>query len=206
MDFGRVDVTGRRRRISRTVLAVAFAVAPCGHATADAGTKPKGPPALRIGIDDGHTSVRTGDRLTYVTKVTNTGTTKTPALRLTQTLVPGLKLISSAPKGVLSGDRITWNRALPAGDTGRFSVTVEVGRLAGPPQRLAAVACASARTDKRPIVCASHLDLLRDTATRGAGSSVSGRVLWSTTAGAGVLLTACAVLFRRRRRKKQSAP
>ncbi|MDN3358961.1 hypothetical protein [Actinomadura sp. DC4] len=205
MDFRRIHVTGRHRRFHRAVLAVAFAAAPYGPATA-AGAKPKGPPALRIGIDNGHTSVRTGDRLTYVTKVTNTGTTKTPDLLLTQTLVPGLKLITSAPKGELSGDRITWNRALATGRTDRFSVTVEVGRLAQRTQRLAAVVCASAKTDKRPIVCASHLDVLRDAATDGSESSgpVSGWVLWSTIAGAVVSLVAGAVLLLRRRRKTRS--
>jgi hypothetical protein len=29
--------------------------------------------------------------------------------------VPGLELISSAPKGTLSGDRVMWNRVLPTG-------------------------------------------------------------------------------------------
>ncbi len=207
MDFRRIHVTGRHRRFYRAVLAVAFVVVPYGHATADTATKPKRPPALRIGIDNGHTSVRTGDRLTYVTKVTNTGTTKTPELLLTQTLVPGLKLISSAPKGALTGDRITWNRALPTGRTDRFSVTVEVGRLAARTQRLAAVACASAKTGERPIVCASHLDLLRKTAAEGSKNSglIPGWVRWSTIAGAGAILAAGAVLFLRRRRKAQNA-
>jgi uncharacterized repeat protein (TIGR01451 family) len=204
MRFRPIGAGRSRNSFFRAALAVVFAVAPYGTTPARAGTKPKQTYALRIGIDNGRTSVRAGDRLTYVTQVSNTGAARTPDLLLTQTLVPGLKLISSAPKGVLSGDRITWNRALPTGGTGRFSVTVEVGRLVGRPQRLAAVACASAKTDRRPIVCASHLDVLRTTATGGSESGIagllSGRVLWCALAGTGALLGAGVILFRRRRK------
>jgi uncharacterized repeat protein (TIGR01451 family) len=201
MVFRRTHAARPRDWFLRVALAVAFAAAPHGSATAHAVAKPKQSFALRIGIDNGRTSVRAGDRLTYVTKISNTGAAKSPDLLLTQTLVPGLKLISSTPKGVLSGDRISWTRVLPTGKTDQFSVTVEVGRLAGRPQRLAAVACASAKADKRPIVCASHLDLLRTSATAGTKSPglVSHGVLWSATAGAVVLLTALVVLLRRRR-------
>ncbi|WP_185792689.1 DUF11 domain-containing protein [Actinoallomurus bryophytorum] len=189
------------------MLAVAFTAA--GSATAGAVAKPKQTYALRIGIDDGRKSVRAGDRLTYVTKVSNTGAVRTPDLLLTQTLVPGLELISSTPKGARSGDRITWTRALPTGETDQFSVTVEVGRLTGRPQRLAAVACASAKADRRPIVCASHLDLLRTTATESSGSRVAGVVpdwvVWCAVAGAGALLAASVMLFRRRRKARSTA-
>jgi uncharacterized repeat protein (TIGR01451 family) len=204
MCFRPIGAGRSRNSFFRAALAVVFAAAPYGTAPAHAGTKPKQTYALRIGIDNGRTSVRPGDRLTYVTKVSNTGAAKTPDLLLSQTLVPGLKLISSAPKGVLSADRITWNRALPTGGTGQFSVTVEVGRLARGQQRLAAVACASTKTDKRPIVCASHLDLLRTTATKGSQSGIggllSGRVLWCMIAGTGALLGAGVMLLRRRRK------
>jgi uncharacterized repeat protein (TIGR01451 family) len=204
MRFRPIGAGSSRNSFFRAALAVVFAAAPYGTTPARAGTKPRQTYALRIGIDNGRTSVRAGDRLTYVTKVSNTGAAKTPDLLLTQTLVPGLKLISTAPKGVLSGDRITWNKALPTGGTGQFSVTVEVGRLAGGQRRLAAVACASAKTDKRPIVCASHLDLLRTTATEGSRTGIagllSGWILWCAIAGAGALLGAGVMLFRRRRK------
>jgi uncharacterized repeat protein (TIGR01451 family) len=196
-----------RPRFFPAVLAVAYTAA--GSATAGAVADPKQTYALRIGIDNGRKSVREGDRLTYITKVSNTGSAKTPALLLTQTLVPGLKLISSTPKGVLSGDRITWTRVLPTGKTDQFGVTVEVGRLVGRPQRLAAVACASAKADKRPIVCASHLDLLRTAATERSGSRIVGVVpdwvLWCAVGGAGALLAASVVLFRRRRKARSIA-
>jgi uncharacterized repeat protein (TIGR01451 family) len=208
MLFRRIRAVRPRERFFRVALAVALASAPCGAATAHAAAKPKQSFALRIGIDNGRTSVRTGDRLTYVTKVSNTGATSTPDLLLTQTLVPGLKLISSAPKGTLSGGRIMWNRVLPTGKTDQFSVTVEVGRLTGRPQRLAAVACASAKADKRPIVCASHLDLLRTTVTGRSGNRIPGLVpgwiLWCAIAGAGALLAASLLLFHRRRKTRST--
>jgi len=208
MLFRRIHAVRPRERFFRVALAVALATVPYGPATAHAAAKPKQSFALRIGIDNGRTSVRAGDRLTYVTKVTNTGAASTPDLLLTQTLVPGLKLISSAPKGALSGDRVMWNRVLPTGRTDRFSVTVEVGRLTGRPQRLAAVACASAKAGKRPIVCASHLDLLRTAATERSGSRIAGLVpgwiLWCTIAGAGALLAASLVLFHRRRKTRSA--
>ena len=209
MLFRRIHAVRPGERFCRLTLAVVLATAPYVPATAHAAAKPKQSFALRIGIDNGRTSVRVGDRLTYVTKVSNTGAASTPDLLLTQTLVPGLKLISSAPKGTLSGDRVMWSRVLPTGRTDQFSVTVEVGRLTGRPQRLAAVACASAKADKRPIVCASHLDLLRTTVTERPGSRIAGLVpgwiLWCAIAGAGALLAASLVLFHRRRKTRSTA-
>ncbi|MFC4589265.1 DUF11 domain-containing protein [Sphaerisporangium corydalis] len=162
--------------------------------------------ALRIGIDDGHSSVRQGDRLTYTTKVSNTGSAGSPPLVLTQTLTPGLKLLSSTPKGKVFPDRIAWNRTLAAGKTDQFSVTVEVGRLPAKLERLAAVACASARSDKRPIVCASHLDRLPgsspETLQGPIPGLVSGRGLWFAVAGAAAVLTASLGLAVRRRRTR----
>jgi uncharacterized repeat protein (TIGR01451 family) len=186
-----------------------LAMTPLGPVTAHAAgpgpSKPKQSYALRIGIDNGRTNVRTGDRLTYVTKVSNTGTAKTPDLLLTQTLLPGIKLLSSAPKGTLSQGRITWNQSLPTGKTNEFRVTVEVGRLQSRPKRLAAVACASTKTAKRPIVCASHLDLLDGTATTAPKGRLGGPALiWgigSAIVAAGALAVALPTLLRRRRKR-----
>jgi uncharacterized repeat protein (TIGR01451 family) len=189
-------------------VAVSLAALPLGapvaaHASATHTLKPKQTFALRIGIDDGHSVVRPGDRLTYITSISNTGQQKTPDLLLSQTLVPGLKLVSSTPKGTVSGGRITWKSALPSGKTDRFSVTVQVGRMSGQLQRLAAVACASTRTGKRPIVCAAHSDRLQTPVTMGVKDRLTAlafsRVLWCGIAGAGTLLVAALVLVRRRR-------
>ncbi|MDX6429970.1 MAG: hypothetical protein QOE54_2336 [Streptosporangiaceae bacterium] len=193
-----------RDRHVRTAVALTLATLPLGAVTAHAHPlKPKQSFALRIGIDDGHSTVRPGDRLTYITNVSNTGQEKTPDLLLTQTLVPGLKLVSSTPKGTVSEGRITWKSALPTGKTDLFSVTVQVGRLPGRLQRLAAVACASTKAGKRPIVCATHSDRLQAPATAGFKDQLTAlafnRFFWSSTAGAGALLVAALVLVRRRK-------
>jgi uncharacterized repeat protein (TIGR01451 family) len=192
----------------RTVVALSLASLPIGAVTAHASVvhapKPDRALALRIGIDDGHTMVRQGDQLTYITRLSNTGAVKTPDLLLTQTLVPGLKLVSSTPRGQIFAGRITWKSTLPTGKTDQFSVTVKVGRLSGQLQRLAAVACASTRAGKRPIVCATHSDRLQISAPAGFKARMTvlahSRILWCTVAGLGALLVASLVLLARRRR------
>jgi uncharacterized repeat protein (TIGR01451 family) len=208
-DAGTRSARRPRGRRLRAAMAVALAASPFGTVTVPAAgahpSKPKQSFALRIGIDNGRTDVRPGDRLTYITKISNTGTAKSPDLLLTQTLVPGLKLISSTPKGTASGGQVSWKKTLPAGRTEQFGVTVEVGRLSEQLQRLAAVVCASTRTGKRPIVCASHSDAVRTAAPGGARGRLIGTVLsrglWFAIAGAGALVVASLVLLARRRRQ-----
>ena len=155
--------------------------------------------ALRVGIDDGRTAVRAGDRITYVTKISNTGPVATPALLLSQTLPPGLTLVSSSPPGVLSHGRVLWNETLPAGRTDRFEVTADVGILSGV-TRLAAVACASTKADRRPILCASHIDRLRtDEAQGGTGGPIPDRILWYGAGAVGGLLILLGLMIQRRR-------
>ena len=92
----RIQRAGRMRNHHLcAMLAVALVSAPGG--AAHAAGKPRRPVALRIGISDGRTRVRAGDRLTYVTEVSNTGNTRTPDLLLTQTLTPGLELVLVEP-------------------------------------------------------------------------------------------------------------
>jgi uncharacterized repeat protein (TIGR01451 family) len=205
-----------RRRV-RTALAIALAATPfwvgpaaaAGTSQPEPTSKPTSEPkqsfALRIRIDDGRTHVRTGDRLTYTIKVGNTGAEQTPELLLTQSLLPGIKLISSRPKGVLSRGQVVWNKVLPPGKTAQLSVTVEVGRLPVRQQRLAAIACASNKANGRPIVCASHLDLVAGTQARGSTSRLTGFAhaglgFWCGIGGAGLLVAGSAsILYRRRR-------
>ncbi|MFC4531527.1 hypothetical protein [Sphaerisporangium dianthi] len=168
--------------------------------------KPKKAYALRIGIENGRRDVGPGDRLTYTIKVSNSGNADSPPLLLTQTLIPGLRLISSAPKGKVTDGRLTWSRVVPAGGTGQFSTTVQVGRLPSGTQRLAAVACATAKKGKRPIVCAADSDRLPVPAVDGSRWPWPG--LWY--AGAGVVAALAAllgVLARRRtlRRRQWTA-
>jgi uncharacterized repeat protein (TIGR01451 family) len=206
-ESGADDAHPRSRHL-RSAVALSFIALPLGMvmtpAAAASAPKPKQPFALRIGIDDGRTTVRPGDRLTYTTKISNTGRERTPGLVLTQTLVPGLKLVSSTPEGTVSAGQIIWKSTLPAGKTDQFSATVQVGRLPGQLQRLAAVACASNKIGKRPIVCAAHSDRLQAPAPTGLAHRVTAlalsRALWWTAAGVGALLMTALTLFVRRRR------
>jgi uncharacterized repeat protein (TIGR01451 family) len=167
------------------------------HASGPHPPKPKRSYALHISIDDGHSSVRQGDRLTYTTKISNSGAAATPALRITQTLTPDVTFVSATPKGEASADRIQWSGSLSAGKTVQYTVTVQVGRLAPQLQRLAAVACASSMADDRPIVCATHLDRLPvPEAIQSSSPGVGAR--WLMVSAIVAALLALGVLVRRR--------
>lgn len=202
--------TGRaphRRSRRGAVAAVVLAAVPYGSVAARATPSPLPAPkrtyALNISIEDGHSSVRQGDRLTYVTTVTNSGAVASPPLELSQTVVPGLTLVSSTPKATLTGGRIVWGRTLAAGRSARFTAVVTVGRLPDELRRLAAVICASTKSGKRPIVCASDLDLLpaRASAPKGGRAPAPGldRVLRLAGVAVLVLIGLIAVLRVRRR-------
>ncbi|MEV7005461.1 hypothetical protein [Streptosporangium sp. NPDC051022] len=174
-----------------------------GHAgTADAGNGAKkagtveaaGPvPKLSIGIDNGRTAAREGDRLTYTVTVHNIGTTDARRLRLAQTMPPGLKFVSADGHGTVRKGEVAWTVDLPAGEDATFHTTAQV--LATPEDllRLATIACASTGENTRPIVCAAHSDQLPAGAAAAAAqeaSPASGRP-WYLPAGA-ALLTAVA--------------
>ncbi|GII85760.1 hypothetical protein Ssi03_37500 [Sphaerisporangium siamense] len=144
--------------------------------------------ALRIGIDNGQTSVRPGDRLTYTIQVSNTGAKDSPDLVLKQMVPPGLKVLSSTPEGTLAKDSIAWRRAVPAGRTDRLSVAVEVGSFPAQLRRLAAVVCASVKNEKRPIVCATDLDRLPSAAPPPGGASMGAGLWWALGAVLAVLV------------------
>ncbi|WP_066376380.1 DUF11 domain-containing protein [Herbidospora mongoliensis] len=180
-----------------------------GIAAAHAGAEPTHKPkavTLSIAIDNGHTTVKEGDRLTYTVKIHNTGATDTPVLRLSQTMVPGLKLLSSTPSGTVSAGRIEWSKSLPAGEKAQFSVTVDVGELAPQLQRLAVVACASAKTGDRPIVCATHSDrLLTTTARSQVPVPASGSGRFYAIAGIAALVLACGAFIGRRGLRRRTS-
>ncbi|WP_214109609.1 DUF11 domain-containing protein [Acrocarpospora catenulata] len=155
--------------------------------------------ALTIAIDNGHTTASQGDRLTYTIQVTNTGPQDSPDLTISQTLVPGLKLLSTTPPAKNTQDRITWTRTLPAGEKAEFKTTAEVGDLPANLQRLAIVACATKKNTNHPIVCATHTARL-PTPTTHLQSHVppASPSPWYWLAGASALLLAGAAFLRRR--------
>lgn len=184
---------------------VAGASHPAARAQAAAG------PALTISVSDGRTVADPGDQLTYVVTVRNSGPAGAPRLEVTQTLSPGLDFLSSSPRAVAAGGKVTWPAAIAAGGTQTFRVVARVTRPPAGQLRLAAVACASAQRSSRPIVCAAHLDRLPAAAPAPAPASRSARpagmpaLAYAGAALAVLAATALAVLVRRRVRLRRRA-
>ena len=166
---------------------------------------------LRISVGDGRTTAQAGDRLAYTVLVQNSGARRTPPLKITQTLPPGLRFISASRHGVARGGIVTWNTDLPAGGHDTFSLQAQVTRSAARQSRLAAVACAALAGSRTPIVCAAHLDrlpgALAATPDRRAASP-GARTLPSYTVGVLAVLAAAvlAILagFRIRVRRRRA--
>jgi uncharacterized repeat protein (TIGR01451 family) len=206
------------------LIAMPIAVLP-GHvaptkpvtATASAGVPqrashvpPASVPALTIGVSDGRTAVKTGDQLTYVVSVRDSGTRSAPHLKITQTLSAGLELLSASPHGTAANGQVAWYAGIPAGGTQTFRVVARVTRPPARALRLAAVACAAADGSSRPIVCAAHLDRLPAAAAAPAspGARPTGLVLLAYAVAALVVLAAgvLAVIAVRRLRLRRAEP
>ncbi|MEO3856704.1 hypothetical protein [Acrocarpospora sp. B8E8] len=186
-------------------LALIAAQAGMGAAHASAAREPEATLPLNISIDNGRTSVRQGDRLTYTIKISNTGDAETPVLRVFQATVPGLEVLATTPEATASAKRIEWSKSLAAREEAEFSVTAQVGPQAPQMQRLTVVACASNKSTDRPVVCAAHSDRL-ETLGLPIESETSNLGLWFTLAGVAALLAASGVIVGRRllRRKTTS--
>jgi uncharacterized repeat protein (TIGR01451 family) len=117
-------------------------------------------PGLSIDVNDGRTAVKPGDLLRYVVEVHNIGTTTARHLLLTQTLPPGMRLISASRHGAARAGRVSWWVSLPVGHSGTFRVVGRAGRTPAHLLRLATVACAAADGSIKPVVCAAHSDRL----------------------------------------------
>ncbi|WP_170321298.1 DUF11 domain-containing protein [Acrocarpospora pleiomorpha] len=175
-----------------------------GAAHASVAREPEATLPLNISIDNGQTSVRQGDRLTYTIKISNTGDTETPELRVFQTTVPGLEVLSTTPEATASTKRIEWSKKLSGREEAEFSVTAQVGPQAPQMQRLTVVACASNKSSDRPVVCAAHSDRL-ETLGLPIESEESGAGLWYTIAGILVLLAVSGGIVGRRRLRRKTA-
>jgi uncharacterized repeat protein (TIGR01451 family) len=134
-------------------------------------------PGLRISIGDGRTAVQAGDRITYTVLVQNSGARRSPPLKITQTLPPGLRFVSASRHGAAEAGSVIWHADLPAGGKDTFSLQAQVTRSAAQQSRLAAVACAALAGSRTPIVCAAHLDRLP-----GVPAAASGRRAATATA------------------------
>ena len=181
---------------------------PVASRTAPAAPTPRGP-ALSISVTDGHVTAAAGERLTYTASVRDTGTSLARNLKITQTLSPGLQLLSASGNGTATARQVTWHATVPAGATRTFRVTARVTQTPARQARLAAIACAALPGASRPIVCAAHLDRLPPAAESGAGTGAPGGYLPAYAAAglaalAAVLLTVTAA--RRIRRRRRPAP
>ncbi|WP_459801645.1 hypothetical protein [Herbidospora sp. RD11066] len=168
--------------------ALLVAVAPAAHA------EPKA--QLSIVVNDGHDAVRPGDRLTYTTTVTNIGGGAAPPLDISQTLGPGLSLVASTPAGTSAGGRVGWTRPMKAGESAKFTVTVDVGRQAPGTERLAVVSCAAKAGTGRPLVCATDSAPLTPAPVAMKTQKTPASVAWGAAAA---LVAVLGVLVWRRR-------
>jgi uncharacterized repeat protein (TIGR01451 family) len=153
-------------------------------------------PGLRISIGDGRTVAQVGDRLTYTVLVQNSGAHRSPQLKITQTLPPGLQFISASSHGVARAGDVVWSADLAAGGHDTFRLQAEVTRPAERQSRLAAVACAALTGSSTPIVCAAHLDRLpgAPAATPGRrAAALTTSSLPSYAVGALIVIAACAL-------------
>jgi uncharacterized repeat protein (TIGR01451 family) len=166
-------------------------------------------PALSISVTDGHVTATTGERLTYTVSVRDTGTAAARHLKITQTLSPGLQLVSATGNGAATARQVTWHATVAAGATGTFRVTARVAKAPARVTRLAAIACAALPGNSQPVVCAAHLDRLPAAApsaasSGGPGGNLPGYAAVGLAALAAGLLTVTAA--RRTRRRRRPAP
>ncbi|WP_061291078.1 DUF11 domain-containing protein [Herbidospora cretacea] len=172
------------------IIAVLLVAAPAAHA------KPKA--QLTIAVEGGGDAVRQGQRLTYTTTVVNTGAGDARSLDISQTIDPGLTLVSSSPPGKAADGRVRWTHPLRAGETVTFSVTMDVKRLNPGLKRLAVVSCAARAGEARPLVCAT------DSAPVAAPAPVAMKTQGSSVplamGAAAALLAVLTVLVWRRRK------
>ncbi|MFI6453805.1 hypothetical protein ACIBF6_19865 [Streptosporangium amethystogenes] len=166
-------------------------------------------PKLSIGIDNGQTAAEKGDRFTYTVTVNNIGTDRARGLRITQSLPTGLHFVSADGRGRAETGQVLWTADVPAGEKAVFHTVAEVRDTPQDLLRLATVACASVKTEDKPLVCATHSDRLpagaaAEAAAHEAANPVTSR-LWYAGAGAGLLALAVLLVLRRTRLRRHPA-
>lgn len=172
--------------------------------------QPPALPGLEIGVSDGRTTARTGDQLTYLVQVRDSGASGARRLKITQTLPPGTEFLSASRPGTVADGQVTWYAGVAAGGADAFRVTVQVTRTPARLVRLAAVACVARPDSRRPVICAAHLDRLPASSAGAAAAATqpppaSGPALRYLIGGSGMLaagvLAAIAGRHVRRRRR-----
>ncbi|MFJ6197287.1 hypothetical protein [Micromonospora sp. NPDC092111] len=165
-------------------------------------------PLLSIGVDNGRTEVTVGDQLTYQTKIRNVGATDAKQLEISQSLPVGLRLVTAKDHGKATDGSVTWRIDLKAGQESTLTTVAEVTETPDELLRLATVACATAKGGEKPLVCATHSDLLPAGAAAARVAQPTTNRIWYGLAGGIAALVALGLVaaFRiRRRLQKRSA-
>jgi uncharacterized repeat protein (TIGR01451 family) len=180
-----------------------------------AAAAPAGPtaaaPALRISVTNGRTEARPGDRMRYTIEIRNTGTVGIPALAVSQSVPPGLRVLDADRGGAVRSGQVRWTVALRPGRAERFSTTATVGATPATTLRLATVACATLSGATVPAVCATHSDQLPAAAVGGppaapAAPGHRGLIAAGAAAGLAALLGLVLLAVRRRPGAGPGAP
>jgi uncharacterized repeat protein (TIGR01451 family) len=130
-------------------------------------------PQLSISVDNGKTSVGTGDTLDYTVTLETLGGADVAGLRITQTMPSGMAFGSADVGGIFQNEQVKWDVDLAKGATAVFHTTATVGVPEPQLLRLATVACANeSEQAASPIVCASHSDQLPAGAEADAESAL----------------------------------
>ncbi|WP_410816493.1 hypothetical protein [Micromonospora sp. 050-3] len=182
----------------------AQAAAPTPKPSASA--SPPGP-LLSITVDDGRTEVSAGDELTYRLTVRNLGATTVADIKVSQSMPTGLTLVSADRGGKARDGAVTWATDLKVGQESTFTTVARVGETPKDLLRLATVACATAKGGTKPLVCATHSDLLPAGAVAPAAEDTGTSWLWSAGAAAALLIIGLgAFVLRHRNRRRRVAP
>ncbi|MGC4746827.1 hypothetical protein ACLQ28_14350 [Micromonospora sp. DT201] len=200
----------RRIPVLATVLAAWALAGPAASSAQAAAPTPKpsasaspAGPLLSITVDDGRTEVAAGDELTYRLTVRNLGTAQVSDIKVSQSLPAGLTFVSADRGGKARDGAVTWATDLKVGQESTFTTVARVGETPKDLLRLATVACATAKGGTKPLVCATHSDLLPAGAVAPAAEDTGISWLWSAGAAVALLIVGLGAFVQLRRYRRR---
>ncbi|MEU4804267.1 hypothetical protein [Actinosynnema sp. NPDC023587] len=161
---------------------------------------------LSISIDNAHDQVRGGDELAYEITVRNTGSSDVEGLRVSQSVPPGLRVVTADQDGRTSETSVEWTATVPAGKDLTLTDKAVFDTAPDGTARLASSVCAYRPGETRPLVCSTDSDELAAAVPASAQSSAWWWPPVLAVVVLAVVVLAVAVgafaLFRRRRRHR----